>query len=71
MQSYDIKSIGGAKIRQAREQHDWSQAELAAMIRVSVSAVSKWENETRNILEQHLFPLINILKLQGLQIDYA
>lgn len=71
MQSYDIKTIGGARIRQAREQRNWSQADLAAMIRVSVSAITKWENEKRNILEQHLFPLINILGLDGIQVDYS
>lgn len=71
MQSYDIKTIGGANIRQAREQRGFTQPELARMIRVSVSAVQRWENETRNILEQHFFPLINILGLKDITVEHT
>lgn len=71
MQSYDIESIGGAKIRQARELKGMTQTELATMLRVSTSAVQKWEQEKRNILEQHFFPLINILQLKDIQVEHS
>jgi transcriptional regulator with XRE-family HTH domain len=34
----------GAKLRQQRQQHDWTQAELAERLFVSVKTISNWEN---------------------------
>lgn len=70
MQSYSIKTIGGGTIRQAREELGYTQREVAEVLRVSTTAVSQWENETRNILEQHWFPLLNLLRLTDVEVQH-
>lgn len=62
-------------IRQARHRRGWSQAELAAAVGVSRSAVAQWETGRAGQLTMHLLSIARALDvppaslLEGVEID--
>jgi len=64
MEDYSIEPIYriiGQKIRESREQLNWSQAELAIKMKVSTPAITHYENATRRIPLHHLKQIAYIL----------
>ena len=65
--TYHMKKFVGTKIKELRENREWSQGYLAGLIGVSRSAVTQWENgSTKNVRDDNLVALARVF---GTTID--
>lgn len=58
-----IRKAQGDKIKQARKLHDFSRADLAEKVGVTLGAVSQWENGVTSPRQHHQVALCRALQV--------